>query len=195
MNNYLLKSIIESKGISLDDKNLFLLESIFVEREIKKDEFFLKEGNESLEVGIVLNGVFRSFYIDKNGDDITKYFYAEKSLLFSYFAYLTRKPSSYYIQAIEDSCILVAKVSDFEKIVDGNYELLLLYKKLLDEVIVMKEEHACSFKLLNSGQRYEEFKKKYPGLENRIKQHQLASYLGVTPVSLSRIKKNLKINK
>ncbi len=195
MNNYLLKNIIESKGISLNDKNLSLLESIFVKREIKKDEFFLKEGDESLEVGLVLSGVFRSFYIDKNGDDITKYFYAEKSLLFSYFAYLTRKPSSYYIQAVEDSCILVAKVSDFEKIVDGNYELLLLYKKLLDEVIVMKEEHVCSFKLLNSGQRYEEFKNKYPGLEKRVKQYQLASYLGVTPVSLSRIKKNLKINK
>lgn len=133
MNNYLLKNIIESKGISLNDKNLSLLESIFVKREIKKDEFFLKEGDESLEVGLVLSGVFRSFYIDKNGDDITKYFYAE--------------------------------------------------------------EHVCSFKLLNSGQRYEEFKNKYPGLEKRVKQYQLASYLGVTPVSLSRIKKNLKINK
>lgn len=192
MNNYLLKSIIESKGISLNDKNLSLLVSIFVKRDIKKNEFFLKEGDEPSEVGLVLSGVFRSFYIDRDGDDITKYFYSEESLLFSYFAYLERKPSSYYIQAIEDSCIFVAKVSDFEKIVDGNYELLLLYKKLLDEVIVMKEEHACSFKLLNSRQRYEEFKKKYPGLEKRVKQHQLASYLGVTPVSLSRIKNKMK---
>ena len=195
MKNYLLKNIIESKRISLDEKNISLLQNIFKQRDIKKNEFFLKEGDESCEVGLVINGAFRSFYIDRKGNDITKYFYTEGFTLFSYFAYLTKKVSSYYIQAIENSCILVAKVSDFEKIVDGNYELLLLYKKLLDEVIVMKEEHACSFKLLDSKERYEQFKKIYPDLEKRVKQHQLASYLGVTPVSLSRIRRNLKINK
>ncbi|HCW52385.1 MAG TPA: hypothetical protein DG753_01285 [Clostridium sp.] len=70
-----------------------------------------------------------------------------------------------------------------------------MYKKLLDEAIVMKEEHACSFKLLNSLERYKRFKAMYPNLEQRIKQHHLASYLGITPVSLSRIRNKGKINK
>jgi len=51
----------------------------------------------------------------------------------------------------------------------------------------MKEEHACSFKLLNSAERYQQFLAQYPGLGKRIKQYQLASYLGITSVSLSRI--------
>lgn len=195
MSNLVWKNIIKNKGLSLDDDNISLLDSIFKEKEIKKNEFFLKQGDKSTEVALVLNGVFRSFYIDDKGNDVTKYFYDEESVLFSYAAYLTGKESSYYIQAVEDSRILCAKISDFEDVVKDNYNLLFLYKKLLDEVIVMKEEHACSFKLLNSVQRYEQFKRMYPDLEKRVKQHHLASYLGITPVSLSRIRNKGKINK
>ena len=59
----------------------------------------------------------------------------------------------------------------------------------------MKEEHACSLKSLSGLERYERFKMMYPDLERRIKQHHLASYLGITPVSLSRIRGKGKINK
>lgn len=195
MSKYIWENIMKNKGFVLDDNNITLLDSVFKEKEIKKNEFFLKQGDKSTEVAFIRKGVFRSFYIDKKGNDITKYFYAEESVLFSYVAYLTNKESSYYIQAVEDSCILVTKVSDFEKIAKDNYNLLSFYKKLLDEAIVMKEEHVCSFKLLNSLERYEQFKIMYPGLEQRIKQHHLASYLGITPVSLSRIRNKVKINK
>lgn len=101
----------------------------------------------------------------------------------------------YYIQALEDSEILVAKISDFEKIVEGNYQLLLFYKRMIDSVLVAKEEHASSFKLLNSLKRYKQFLTVYPGLEKRLKQCHLASYLGITPVSLSRIRKKSNLNK
>lgn len=116
-------------------------------------------------------------------------------MLFSYVAYLTNKNSRYNIQALEDSEILVAKISDFEELMKENYQLLLFYKKTLDEILVSKEEHACSFKLLNSVERYKQFLDQYPGLEKRVKQYQLASYLGITPVSLSRIRNKLSLNK
>lgn len=109
-------------------------------------------------------------------------------MLFSYVAYLTHKDSSYCIQALEDSEILIAEILEFEKIVQDNYQLLLFYKKILDEALIMKEEHAISFKLLTTTERYLQFKEQYPGLEERIKQHHLASYLGITPVTLSRIR-------
>lgn len=195
MSKNMWENRIKNKGLVLDDNHIALLDGIFKEKEIKKNEFFLRQGNESTEIGWVQKGVFRSFYIDPKGNDVTKYFYAEESILFSYVAYLTHKASTYDIQALEDSNILVAKISDLERIMKDDYDLLYLYKKLLDEVLVMKEEHACSLKLLNSKERYEQFKIMYPGLEQRIKQHHLASYLGITPVSLSRIRNKEKINK
>lgn len=182
-------------GIYLDEENIALLKSIFKPRLLKKDAFFLHGGEKSSEIGFVINGAFRSYYIDKNGNDITKYFYSEGGILLSYVAYLSKSESMYTIQALEDSKILVAKISDFEKIVDGNYKILLFYKKALDKILVMKEEHASSFKLLNSTGRYKKFLDEHPDLENRIKQCHLASYLGITPVSLSRIRSKLNLNK
>lgn len=199
MNNnvydHLWLRLFENNDIYLDKKNISLFRNIFKPRILKKDMSFLEAGEKSTEIGFIVNGVFRSYYIDKMGNDITKYFYAEGGILFSYAAYLSQKEAEYYIQALEDSEILVAKILDFEKIVEGNYKLLLLYKKMIDRVLIMKEEHASSFKLLNSMERYKQFVSTYPDLEKRIKQRYLASYLGITPVSLSRIRKKISINK
>lgn len=195
INDNLLMKFLKGKGISLGEENFALLCNIIKPKVIKKDMFFLHESENSTEIGLIVKGVFRSYYIDKKGEDITKYFFAEGGILFSYAAYLSQKESSYYIQAIEDSEILVAKISDFEKIVEENYELLLFYKKMIDEILIMKEEHAAGFKLLSSTERYKQFLVTYPELERRLKQYYLASYLGITPVSLSRIRKKLNINK
>lgn len=191
----LLINLLKSKEISLDKESIALLQNIFKQRLLKKDMFFLQEGEKSNEIGVIVKGVFRSYYIDKIGNDITKYFYEEGGILFSYVAHLCQNESMYYIQALEDSEILVAKISDFEKIVEGNYQLLLFYKKMIDSVLIMKEEHASSFKLLDSMERYKQFLAAYPGLEKRLKQCHIASYLGITPVSLSRIRKKSNLNK
>ncbi len=194
IHNSLRKNLLKCNIVSLDEKNIALLESISKPKSFKKDTFFLKEGEKSTEIGFVAKGVFRSYYVDKMGNDITKYFYAEGGILFSYAAYLSQKESMYYIQAVEDSEVLAVDISDFEKIIEGNYQLLLFYKKMIDSVLAMKEEHASSFKLLDSTERYKQFLEEYPGLEKRIKQWHLASYLGITPVSLSRIRKKLNFN-
>ncbi|MCX8131573.1 MAG: Crp/Fnr family transcriptional regulator [Clostridia bacterium] len=187
--------LLRSKKISLHEKSISLLRNIFKPKAVKKDMFFLQEGEKSTEIGFIIKGIFRSYYIDKTGNDITKYFYAEGGVLFSYAAYLSQKESMYYIQALEDSEILVAGISDFEQIVEGNYDLLLFFKKMIDAVLVAKEEHASSFKLLSSMERYKQFLAAFPGLEKRLKQYHLASYLGITPVSLSRIRKKINLNK
>lgn len=193
--NDLWLKLLKNNGTYLDEKSIFLLRDIFKPKTLKKEMYFLEAGEQSAEIGFISKGVFRSYYIDKVGNDITKYFYMEGGILFSYEAHLFQKEAEYYIQALEDSEILVAKISDFEKVVEGNYNLLLFYKKMIDRTLVMKEEHASSFKLLNSVERYKKFISKYPALERRIKQCYLASYLGITPVSLSRIRKKLNINK
>lgn len=188
-------NLLKSNEISLGEESFSLLRNIFKRKVLKKDTFFLQEGEKSTEIGLIVKGAFRSYYIDKKGNDITKYFYAEGEILFSYVAYLNQKESMYSVQALEDSEILVAKISDFEKIIAGNSQLILFYKKMVDSVLVAKEEHASSFKLLNSTERYKQFLAAYPGLEKRLKQCHLASYLGITPVSLSRIRKKSILNK
>jgi CRP-like cAMP-binding protein len=188
-------NLMKSNEVFLDEENIDSLKDIFKPKIIKKEMYFLKEGEKSTEIGLITNGIFRSYYIDGMGNDITKYFYKEGDILFSYMAHLCQNESEYYIQALEDGEILVAKISDFEKIVESNDKLLLFYKKMIDKVLVMKEKHASSFKLLDSVGRYKQFLDIYPGLEKRLKQCHIASYLGITPVSLSRIRNKLNLNK
>ncbi|NPC91864.1 Crp/Fnr family transcriptional regulator [Bacillus sp. WMMC1349] len=182
-------------GVSLDDDNLAKVRAIFHPRTMKKNDFFIREGEKSTEIGLIMKGAFRSFYINEQGHDMTKYFYVEGDLILSYLAYISQKKSAYSIQALENSEIFVASIHDWEKIVDENYQLLSFYKRMVDTVLVMKEEHATSFKLWNSTERYNNFCASYPELNQRIKQCHLASYLGITPVSLSRIRTKQNLNK
>lgn len=188
-------NFLKNPMFSLDEKNAAILRGIFKPKSIFKDGFFLQNGEQSTEIGLVLTGVFRSFYIDQAGNDVTKYFYAQGEILLSYYAHLSQTESKYSIQALEDSEILVTNISEFEKVIEKNYQLLLFYKKMVDAMLVKKEKHASSFTLLSSTQRYQQFLTDYPGFEKRIKQYQLASYLGMTPVTLSRIRKKLNLIK
>lgn len=188
-------NFLKNPVLSLDEKSTAILREIFKPKLIGKDGFFVQNGEQSTEMGLILKGVFRSFYIDQNGNDVTKYFHVQDEILFSYYAHLSQTKARYSIQALEDSEILVTKISEFEKVVEGNYPLLLFYKKMVDAMLVKKEKHASSFTLLSSSQRYQQFLADYPCLENHIKQYQLASYMGITPVTLSRIRKNLNLIK
>jgi len=185
----------KNSAFSLDEKSAAILRGIFKSKLIRKDDFFLQNGEQSTEIGLILKGVFRSFYIDQAGNDVTKYFYTQGEILLSYYAHLSQTQSKYSIQALEDSEILVTNISEFEKLVEENYQLLLFYKTMVDVMLVKKEKHASSFTLLSSTQRYQQFFADCPGLEKRIKQYQLASYLGMTAVTLSRIRKKLNLIK
>lgn len=193
--NEFAMNLPKNPTFSLDEKSAAILRGIFKPKSIRKDDFFLHNGEQSTEIGLILKGVFRSFYIDQAGTDVTKYFYVQGEIVLSYYAHLSQTESKYSIQALEDSEILVTPISEFEKVMEENYELLLFYKKMVDVMLVKKEKHASSFTLLSSMQRYQQFLTDYPDLEKRIKQYQLASYLGMTPVTLSRIRKKLNLIK
>lgn len=179
--------------VSQDETSI--LSAIFKPVRIKKDAFFIRQGDRPERIAYVVHGVFRSYINTEDGNDITKYFYLEKSILFSYAAYIQKTGSSSSIQALEDSEILTANMANLEKALDSDPALANLFKAKLDEVMIMKDRQVSSFKLLNSTDRYRQFLVDYPGLENRVKQYHLASYLGITPVSLSRIRRKLELNK
>ncbi len=187
--------IVSNFDFSICHDETSILKGIFKPELLHKDEFFIHQGEMSTRIGYVVHGAFRSFSITEDGNDITKYFYTERSILFSYAAYVQKKESSSSIQALEDSEILTASMVDLEPALLADITLGTLFKNKLDEVMIMKDRQASNFKELNALERYRQFLVDYPGLEARIKQHQLASYLGITPVSLSRIRKKLDLIK
>jgi CRP-like cAMP-binding protein len=182
-------------GSGLIDADKSALSAPFTAKTIDRDGYFIRAGDESVYFGIVEKGLFRSFYIDDRGHDITKGFFPAGSILFSYAAYVDNTASAYSIQALEDCSILVARIEELEGVIRDRSALIGFVKDVFDRVMIEKERRSNGFVLLDSAGRYLRFLRENPGLEARIRQYHLASYLGITPVSLSRLRKRLSVIK
>ena len=105
---------------------------------------------------------------------------------------IQNRESYFTIEALENSKILVVDYNDWKKLFSGNLSWHKFLITLLQKGYCMKEAREREFLLLSAEERYKSFIRNFPGLENRVKQHIIASYLGITPVALSRIRKNLQ---
>ena len=157
----------------------------------KKGEIILGIGERMNKVYYILEGLARSYYIDNNGNDVTKAFLCEYNfcILESFF---TNEPSCQSFEAIENMTVLEYNADELKTMIFAVPELKELYIKMLENTIVYKMRRESSFQLESAAERYLNFKKLLPNIEDRVKQSYIASYLGITPVSLSRIRRALR---
>ena len=160
-------------------------------RKVLKGEYFIKEGDIPRKFAFNCEGLFRYFYIDKNGNESTKSFLMENDFLISYSAMYQNRASFFFIEAMEDSLILEIDYLHWLKTVDSHPSWLSIANAMLSKGFCKKEDREREFLLLDATERYLSFLDRYDGLDTRIKQHYIASYLGITPVALSRIRKKL----
>jgi len=154
-------------------------------------KYYLNAGEVQPSMGFVYKGLLRSYYIDKNGKEITISFIKENSYASEYSAFLTKKPSKFYIQALEP-CVFVnltylsmqecyTKYKNFEK-----------YGRLVAEnILAIRHNRIENFLFENAEQRYLNFVKENAKLLNRISLTHLSSFLGIERQSLTRIRKKL----
>jgi len=166
----------------LSPVDLIKIASITKIVKINKGVHFIKDGEISYQTALVLKGLLRHYIINKDGTEKTLLFIPEKKSTGSPDTIFSNKPSSENIIALKiDS-------RDFERIAKNNIRLLTLQNKSLKEVILSDVEQIKSLTIFSPEERYNYFCKTYPHLEQRIKQKYLASYLGITPTSLSRLR-------
>jgi CRP-like cAMP-binding protein len=175
-----------SKYISLteDEKNAIISLDIF--RSFKKGTTLLKEGQKSNEGYFVLKGCIRTFYMI-GGEEKTTAFYTEMEALTPP-CVISNTPSEYYISCIEDSFLLVSN-SDMEVEINNKFPKFEIMCRILSEELLAKQQiDFDEFKTSSPEQRYLNLIQKRPDLVQRVPQHQLASYLGIKPQSLSRLR-------
>jgi len=168
------------------------LKSISTVNHIKKGEYFLKQGEESPDFAFVVSGLFRIAYLTEDGKEFTKSFLPENEFLISYSALLQSRESYFSIEALEDSTIIVMDYYQWKKMFKAEISWHQLLITVLEKAFCKKEAREREFLLYDARARYESFLNSYPSLANRITQHLLASYLGITPVALSNLKKRIK---
>jgi CRP-like cAMP-binding protein len=161
---------------------------------VKKDAYFLRAGEIPARIGFNRSGLLRLFYIDRNGIEINKHFCLKNTLAISYSAFFRREESRLYIQALEDSELLIVDYDTYQELLNSHICWQIVARKLAEILFVLKEKREAELLLDSAPERYQQFLQDYPGLEKRIAQYHIASYLGITPESLSRIRSTLKDN-
>jgi CRP-like cAMP-binding protein len=154
----------------------------------QRDADFLRVGQVPRKVAFVVKGLFSQSFITDEGDTVIKYFFPEGRIAGSIPAILTRSESLFAITALEESHVLEYDFHEFKRLVTKHRDIADFYIRYMEQHwIIEKEPYEISLRYDEAKIRYEEFLKKYPGLVNRLKKHQIAAYLGITPTQLSRI--------
>ena len=178
-----------TKYIPLSEEEKETLISLDIFRTVKKGTILLKEGQHSLEGYFVLKGCLRTFYII-DGEEKTTAFYTEMEGITPN-CVLTKQASEYYISCTEDSIISVSNPDMEADIFEKFPKFETLCRMLSEELLSKNQTSFDEFKTSSPEQRYLNLTKTRPDLVQRVPQHQLASYLGITPQSLSRMRSRL----
>lgn len=160
-------------------------------KELKKGEILVHIGDIPKELYFIISGLIRSYYIDMNGNDVTRYFITENSFCCAEML-LMKEPFNCCFEALEDCRLICFDGNNFKSLITGDVNYMKAYIKALEQSIIYKIGRENSFLLKSAVERYLDFKKKYVNLEERVHQSHIASYLGITPVSLSRIRRTIK---
>ena len=180
-----------SKYITLTEEEKNALLSLDLFHTIGNGTVLLKEGQKSLESYFVLKGCIRVYYI-LDGDEKTTAFYTEMEALTPP-CVINKTPSEYYISCVED-CILLVSNTDMEVEVNSKFPKFEIMCRMLSEELLAKQRiDFDEFKTSSPEQRYLNLLQKRPDLIQRVPQHQLASYLGIIPQSLSRIRARILV--
>lgn len=184
MENVLFKFIEKYTPLSVEEKKALSDLNIF--RSVKKGTVLLKEGQFSTESYFVLKGCIRSFYI-VDGVERTTEFYTEMEGVSSP-CIISKLPSEFYISCVEDSILSISEVSMEVKIFQKFPKFESLCRILSEQLLAKNQRNFDDYKTSSPEQRYLHLLKNRPDLLQRVPQHQLASYLGIKPQSLSRLR-------
>jgi CRP-like cAMP-binding protein len=188
-NNFaLIRKNIE-KQIVINDDEFKFFSDFLLEKKISKRDFFLKEGEVCNYTGFVNNGCFRTFTRDHEGHENVTRFAIEDYWIGDLYSYLTGDVSPYNIEATMDSTVLMIHKNDMEKVYEQVPKFERFFRIIVQRGYIALEKR-FSIDLTSSAlQKYENLLQKFNDIELRVSQKHIASYLGITPESLSRIKR------
>ncbi|MFQ6603884.1 Crp/Fnr family transcriptional regulator [Flavobacterium sp. C3NV] len=176
---------------NLNSQQIDLVLSKATALELKKEEYFSEAGKVAQQVGFVLNGVVRVCYYNNKGEEITKYFIDENNLVVDLESFENEIPSTAYVQAITDTTMMVFSKKDWKELSNTIVGWDAIVHKVISRALMQKVERRSPQISEDATTRYLKFLEIYPNVVNRVPLSYVASYLGVTQSSLSRIRKNI----
>ncbi|RXK81324.1 Crp/Fnr family transcriptional regulator [Filimonas effusa] len=176
----------------IESNTIKALEKILRIRAVPAGTRYLAAGEIPVFVAFICKGIFSYYHQFENGDTIIKKFFSENSFIASTSALILQIPGKYTIEALEDSWLAEFSFNEFKHLMQKHPDLAFFWISYLEKNwVVAKEDNEVNHKYLPAQIRYQAFVKNEPHIAARLQQQQIASYLGITPTQLSRIKKAL----
>lgn len=168
-----------------------ILSGIFHIQKVEAGRYLLQPGDNQHELMFTCEGLLRFYYPNEDGKESNKAFISENTFAGALAASALELPVIYGVEALEPSTLLIASIADFTKLYDEHPVFDRLGRKLTELLLMRKELRTRSFMQQSAKERYLEFCHKNADLLERVPQYHIASYLGITEVSLSRLKRDV----
>ena len=183
------------KKVQLSDEEFSLATTFFIPKKVRKRQFLLQEGDDCKWLIFVSKGCLRCYSVDGKGEEHIVRFAVEGWWISDIQSFVTGKPATNYIDAIEDSELLMIEKTSYDKLCTVIPKLEHYFRILLENSNSAALMRISDLISASAEDRYLNFINTYPQIVQRVPQNQIASYLGITPQSLSRIRKELSKKK
>lgn len=185
-----IKSFV-SRYHTLSPTSLKKFEKLFSKRTFKKSDVLYRSGEASSKFFILIEGVARSMVIDNNGKEKTRTLFTAPIAFASLVSSLNRELSKAEFNCLTDAIIFEGNFLKFIELTEKHHDISILYSKLLQEAFIRMEDKATILSTLDATERYLHLKNQIPGIEKLIQLNHIASYLSITSIQLSRIRKKI----
>lgn len=188
MHSTLIQNIKEL--VPLKEEEVLLIEDAFKPVHLKKKQFLLQKGDSSNHMRFIAEGCLRLYRIDDAGKEHILQFGIKGWWVNDLYAYLTKKPATFFMQAITDSTVLQVHRDQLDKLYDKIHMMDRFFRIKTQHGYVALQERTINSMSQTAEERYLDFMRRYRIIEQQIPQYMIAAYLGITPEHLSALRKN-----
>jgi CRP-like cAMP-binding protein len=176
---------------TLSETSLAEFKNLFTLKEYSKNDVLYRSGEASSRFFVMVNGLARSVVIDKNGKDKTRTLFQSPSVFTSLVSSLNSEPSVAEFNCLTDVILYEGNFLRFLELTKKHHDISILYNRFLEEAFIKMQDKATVLSTLDATERYLHLKEQIPDIENLIQLNHIASYLSITSIQLSRIRKKI----
>ncbi|NGP89494.1 Crp/Fnr family transcriptional regulator [Fodinibius halophilus] len=177
--------------VSLTDEEVEILKSLTRIKEVRKRQFVAEQDEICRYENFVVEGCLRSYHLDEEGNEHIIQFAVENWWIADMQSFLTQSPAHFSVDAIEPSVLIQFKYEDLQTLYANVPKLERFFRLIVQRAYIASQKRIVASYSKDAGKRYIDFRNQYPDIEKRVPQYMIASYLGISPEFLSKIRRRI----